>query len=350
MPCPHCGAPSPLSGGNQGNQWGMVSPVSASPGNTAFPVSPVQQNDAYPWEQVPQLSFGGSPVGPAADQDTSAQFPPQMQFPSQDAFPPPQIPFSSQENWSGIQEQQDWNAVPQGQDGQVPVSLLPVPAQDQMQPAGSTSTLMMPMQRVEEMLPALPEQEGSVYIPPMYTKPRPLIPRYRIISGVLSVLIVALLLCGGVSYYAKASGKLDAFQRFIGISAPPALQLSPTATIGNPKPKEAGPAKDAVTLALLAAKVDENGEPFFPNTVFLPNTEFYLVANVVQQKNPSTISVKIFTNGQPYKEYEEDIQAKSSKSDLTKLKLPLKFLTPLAGHIEIYWEGKLAWRIYFAVK
>ena len=85
---------------------------------------------------------------------------------------------------------------------QQPASLLPVPYQAQQVPfpfqpgsniAGS-SLMPLPAQNINALLPALPDQGESVYVPPMYTRPRPIIPRYRAISGLLSVLIVTLLL------------------------------------------------------------------------------------------------------------------------------------------------------------
>src|ERR687883_1190895 len=80
-------------------------------------------------------------------------------------------------------------------------SLLPVPYQSGvMQQAGSAGHQaqnaahgLIPLQdptQLASMLPSQSEEYGSIYIPPMYTKPRAIIPRYRIISGFLSVLIV----------------------------------------------------------------------------------------------------------------------------------------------------------------
>ena len=55
---------------------------------------------------------------------------------------------------------------------------------------------MIPLQDVVRELStavAQPEEYEVTYIPPLYTNPRPLIPRYRIISGFLSVLIMGIL-------------------------------------------------------------------------------------------------------------------------------------------------------------
>ncbi|TME66631.1 MAG: hypothetical protein E6I59_02410, partial [Chloroflexi bacterium] len=75
---------------------------------------------------------------------------------------------------------------PQQQQQGQHLSLLPVPYQPQapfmtMQ-AGNG---LIPMQQPGTLSPALPGdgQDRAIYVPPMYTKPRAIIPRYRAISG-----------------------------------------------------------------------------------------------------------------------------------------------------------------------
>src|SRR5206468_9351590 len=98
----------------------------------------------------------------------------------------------------------------------------------------NTALIPVPVQNIGPLVPAQPQDETIVYVPPMYTKPRPVIPRYRIISGLLSFLIVTILLCVGTSYYVKASGSLNALGHFSGLTTPPNLQLTPAAALPDP--------------------------------------------------------------------------------------------------------------------
>ncbi len=114
-------------------------------------------------------------------------------------------------------QQQPWGtyAVPPMQEQQQnPQSLLPVPYTGNVQDGNQQASMqLVPFQ---QMIPAIPgEQAETVYVPPMYTKPRPIIPRYRIISGMFSVLIVSLLLCGGGVYYAQSHGTFNALARML---------------------------------------------------------------------------------------------------------------------------------------
>jgi hypothetical protein len=160
-PCPMCGAPSPL-----------------------------RQRTAGGYADLPQqLPFGQ---------------------PAQD----PQLPFGQPAQES--QSQVSWLPVPyqmpqpgMSNDQIQPTSIIPFGSGQGMEERGLIPG--MQGQDSTSRLPALPHlnEEGAIYIPPMYTKPRPIIPRYRAISGLISVLIVVILFCSGAGYYAQASGKID---------------------------------------------------------------------------------------------------------------------------------------------
>src|SRR5579864_171986 len=40
------------------------------------------------------------------------------------------------------------------------------------------------------LVPAVPGEHDPIHVPPMYTRPRPIIPRYRVISGLISFFVV----------------------------------------------------------------------------------------------------------------------------------------------------------------
>ena len=164
-PCTNCGAPSPIQPPSQNANRGTSFPregglLSGQPqSNTSAPASSTWGQPAQPapqWSQAPQQWA-----------QTPQQSQPLQQ--SGDAFLP--VPY------------------------QGGMSLQTVPQPNAMQ--------VMTAPTAQDIIVAPPSQEeGVVYVPPMYTKPRPIIPRYRIISGFLSVIIVSLMLCGGAGYYA----------------------------------------------------------------------------------------------------------------------------------------------------
>jgi len=81
------------------------------------------------------------------------------------------------------------------------------------------------------MMPALPGEEGPIHVPAMYTKPRAIIPPYRAISGLLSVIIVFSLLCTGAGFYAKATGKLAFLHQIYGDAKPDNIKTTQPATL-----------------------------------------------------------------------------------------------------------------------
>ncbi len=206
-PCPRCGAPSPLLGQAQHATPGVYTPAPQW-ANSGTLYSPMQVNNQ------------GQPVsGPL--------------------FQPQQ---------------------PQPQTEQQAPSLLPVPYQGQQAlfQTSSNALIPLPAQNINVMPPALPEE--AVYVPPMYTNPRPIIPHYRVISGLLSVLIVTLLLCTGAGYYARASGKLSSLGHLVGFVPPTNLKPSSAATLPDPPTTQVtGPAYTIISSATTTASINSQG-------------------------------------------------------------------------------------------
>src|SRR3989440_12659112 len=169
-------------------------------------------------------------------------------------IPPPMTWGSPPSQFSNVQVS---NQVQQGfpQTSQVQQqSTLPFPYQPQQalsrMPPGTltegmegTALLPIPTQNLSALVAALPEEAGVIYVPPMYTKPRPIFPRYRVISGLLSVLIVTFLLCAGTGYYVKASGKLATLGQLYGMVPPPNVKPIAIAPLKDPPTtQQTGPA------------------------------------------------------------------------------------------------------------
>lgn len=206
-------------------------------------------------------------------------------------------------------------------------------------------------QQQERMLPALPDDgESIVYVPPMYTKPRPIIPRYRAISGLLSVLIMTILMCTGAGYYAKASGRLDYIRHVVGI-VPPA-SLSPIATPALPDPPSApllGPGYALIPSASITGHVDPNNPYFakYSETTFHIGQLIHVLYSVQKPKAAGVVKTVWYTNNYPYGTViSKPIPAGATETGDSQV----KYTEPCEGKVELYWNDQLAWTLFFVVR
>lgn len=238
-------------------------------------------------------------------------------------------------------------------------SLLPVPYhQPQQQQPFSTMGMMYGQNDV--MIP-LPEQERGlsihsfpgedistpIYVAPMYTKPRAIIPRYRAISGLLSVLIVTAFLCVGAGYYLKVSGKLAAISQLAGFVPPANIQPAATAPLPNPTATIiTGPAYSIINSATTTAKIDPKTYlAIEPDTIFKTNTPIYVTYSVQNPKGLGQMTVEWYTNGAFYQASPPlNISKAISGYDQQE------YSQPAEGKVELYWNGQLAITLFFVVR
>ena len=183
--------------------------------------------------------------------------------------------------------------------------------------------------------------------------PRPIIPRYRIISGFLSVIIVSLMLCGGAGYYAKASGKLDMVSRVLTGNNPLPASIRPTApalpdppdkvVIGNPDAysviTSATTTSHLVKGTQIAAQTDK---------IFKPNEPFYLTYSVHPLK-AGTVTIKWYMNNMQLPYSTTPGQPLPPNQSLTGV-APMVYATQAEGKVELYWNDELAQTLYFVVR
>lgn len=258
-----------------------------------------------------------------------------------------QQPQSLHPQWSQVQQERQ---APQEN------SLLPVPYQ------GNTNFQNIPQPNTMQVVPA-PEQnitiapphyeEGVVYVPPMYFKPRPIIPRYRIISGFLSVIIVSLLLCGGAGYYAKASGKLDMVSRVLtGTNSPP-VSIRPTApSLPDPSDKVDIGTTEAHTIIPSATTTAHliKGTTIAAQTdrIFKPNVTFYLTYSVYPPKT-GTVTIKWYMNNLQLPYSTTPGKPLSAGQPVTGI-AAMVYAEQAEGKVELYWNDQLAQALYFVVR
>ena len=196
----------------------------------------------------------------------------------------------------------------------------------------------------------------------MYTKPRPIIPRYRIISGLLSVLIVTALLCTGAGYYAKVSGKLDAVRQFITGTTPNSIQPTATAQPIDPGTQLNSTSAAAITIssAALTTHLSTTKNSFFvvkTDSVFKVNQTFYLIYSVQNPKTQGIVSLKWYTscqkaNFQNCMFFTETVSGTvaANPSGYYDGKVVMHYDIPTQGKVELYWNNQLAQTLYFAVR
>jgi hypothetical protein len=369
-PCPNCGGASPLLGRSQANGWqagGSASTAWGSPDRAS----------SQQWSPIPPTQMSFDSPSPAWSQNNKQQQD-QQQYWSHSPDPAPQKQSAQGQFWSHVsgpldspaqQQQQYWSQAPDSnwqagvgvreaspaqnqpvQSAQSDQRMLPALYQGGVQLHPELAHLtqqLIPVQNIEHLLPALPAQEEAVYVPPMYTEPRPIIPRYRVISGFLSLIIVSLLVCTGAGYYAKASGTLANIQRVMGLSSPPNLKSAVQAQVPDPPNKvDEGPAKGVINSATTTARLDGNKIAVAPANIFAVNQKFYLTYSVAAQKQQGQVTIKWYMNNNLLHAASATIKANTSVNGYADE----EFAVPAPGKVELYWNNQLARTLYFAVR
>jgi hypothetical protein len=232
--------------------------------------------------------------------------------------------------------------------------LLPVPYQGQPGSALSTLPSAFPIispgiRQVNSLVPALPDtdQEAPVHVEPMYTKPRPIIPRYRAISGLISVIIVFSLLCGGSIYYGQVTGKFVFFEKLFGNYTPQKIasnqQNLPVPSMNVVQ----GPAAKVVYSVGISNKVDlKTG--IVPTEVnqFTVGDIIWLVCSAQPPKD-GVLTIQWYSNGNRYQQKSTPITKAKGQQTAT---FQIIFGLPVEGKVEVYWNNVLAATVLFVVE
>jgi hypothetical protein len=180
----------------------------------------------------------------------------------------------------------------------------------------------------------------------MYTKPRAIIPPYRAISGLLSIIIVSVLLCTGAGFYAKTTGKLSFWHQLYGDARPGNIKTAQPAAL--PVPQSApilGLASTTINSATTASKIDtKTAQPFNPTNQFKVGDTIYLTYSV-HPKSPGTVTARWYTNNNFY-QLSNPITIKDAASGY----IQMQYLQPLEGKVELYWNDQLAITLLFVVE
>lgn len=214
---------------------------------------------------------------------------------------------------------------------------------------------LVPLQDTGAMLSSIPLNEGAVYLAPMYTKPRPIIPRYRAISGLISVLIVVLLACGTAGYYAKTSSQLAFLRNWAGFASPANESAAPTPVLANPKQSpDYGPAATVITSAATNSRIDmQSFVSEQPSKTFRVGQTIYLTYSVVVPKTGSgTLVIEWYTNNVLYLTATPKVVTADQKNAGTVLNgyTTQAFSKPTEGKVVLLWNNKPGITLYFVVR
>jgi hypothetical protein len=232
-------------------------------------------------------------------------------------------------------------------------AFLPMIYQESSTNDGQQSTFALQLiheNAVQHLLPEISAVPESVYVPPLYTKPRPLIPRYRIVSGTLSVLIVVLLLCGGIGYVAQSTGALKQVMRAFTNEPPPPVKTASAQRLPDPPNKiDTGPAVGIIPSGTTTLHIDEHNVALQTDKVFIVNQPFYVTYTVQPPEGQDgKVTVKWYMNSQLYLPVTSKDVIKGGTTQNGSLQM--QYIEPAQGSVEIYWNDQLAQRFYFVVQ
>jgi hypothetical protein len=306
--CPQCKAPSPLA------------------------------RQAGGQNQAPAASWGG-PITPASSEGWGNQ-------------------MSQGSNQRGVNDNALWGQLiaPQPAPGptqqqyptMLPVQYNPVIAvpQQNLKVTPSNLPIVHKGNGNASMVPAIPGGEGPIHVPAMYTKPRAIIPPYRAISGLISMIIVCALLCTGAGFYAKATGKLAFLHQIYGDARPDNITSAQSSTLPVPQTMPTfGPASQIINSAATASKIDPTtAQPQVPTNQFKVGDTIFLTYSV-HPKAPGIVTARWYTNNNYYQ-----LSTSTPIKDASSGYFPMQYLQSAEGKVELYWNDQLAVTLVFVVE
>ncbi|HEY7123034.1 MAG TPA: hypothetical protein VH540_03695 [Ktedonobacterales bacterium] len=238
------------------------------------------------------------------------------------------------------------------------------PDQSYDEPAGSSPNLPARIEPgVRGGFPALPDEEIVARLAPG-RKPPAFIPatrarrpyklgRYRIVSGILSLVIVVLAVGGGLGFLAVHTG---AFAKIFGAKtlAPFNFEFpQPTtaALSGTPQPTPGDANAVKVVVKVTTAKNYTNTyDPVNITSTFKVNDTVNVLWQVRKAKANDAIMIKWYQDGSPITNVDQkNTQETIAKDGDWNGVFGLAYPSASVGSAELYYNGTLAWTIQFVI-
>jgi hypothetical protein len=189
-----------------------------------------------------------------------------------------------------------------------------------------------------------PAGNKQFHIPAMYPTARASIPRYRVISGFLSLLIVFGILSVGMAY--DAASRSDLFPPFFHEAARSDAKQGTTLPAWNAIEK--GPAYEVIPFAQTASRIDPDlGIALQPDSVFHAGQIFYVTYSIQYPRTAGTVTVKWYVDHSIV----QLLTTPTIPADkISNGYAAILYTSASSGEVELYWNNQLAQRLSFTVK
>lgn len=194
-------------------------------------------------------------------------------------------------------------------------------------------------------LPGFPqtdEEERAIgmrrpaYIPATEPKRKRKLSSGRVVSGLLSILLVTVGICGGLAFLGQKQLESLSPVKFITASPTVDLRQIPATPASTPGP-QAKIVQSVVTAHAIDAKYNAEDE----STIFLVNSTVYVVANIVgaSQTTTNTFSCTWYLNGVNYQlNTAKQTQLPPGKASNFHAYCALPYYQTGIGMVRLYWN------------
>lgn len=306
-PCPNCGALPPGS------------PLSRQHGTRA------PQGDGYGGRAARRGSGSGFGQGPGYGQGNGPGYGPGQ---GRGYTPPPPPRPGGRNQWRD--DYQDYEEIDRGR------ALVPSPNDLAPVNVGSALPAIPGLPQTEEEERALGIRRPA-YIPATDGHRKRRISSFRVVSGVLSLMLICMVTCTGGVLLGKT--RLEAVLGASPIKANSTQVLYNFTQVPGTPAATPGPGAKYVTSATTARNVDNNFAPVDITSKFTVNNYVYVVVSVrgVPKGSTHTLSVRWFLNGVDVQLPPNALTRKDITQD-SNAYFALEYPTPGLGMVKIYWD------------
>jgi hypothetical protein len=196
----------------------------------------------------------------------------------------------------------------------------------------------MPAEEVERLLGI----RRPVYIPATGNKRKLRVGSWRVISGVLSIMVICLASCAATSFFGKKY--LDGMSQAAHINATPAtidysvVPATPVATAGA-QGVNGGVGAKYVTSVTTAKRIDNSINPIGVTSHFLIGDTVYVVVNVRSApQGQNTVCINWYLNGQYLQLPSSAETCKSISTPNQNVAFYIAYPQAAVGMARVYWD------------
>jgi hypothetical protein len=175
------------------------------------------------------------------------------------------------------------------------------------------------------------------YIPATEEKRKRKLSSWRVVSGVLSIMVICVAACAGVGFLGKQEIANLLPGPIKNVVKPPSVDLSqvPATPVATP-----GPAAKNITSIVTAEGVDANGTPINVTSFFHVGATVYIVIRAQTSSQVNTVTCVYYLNGINYQLHQNTVGTIPATKAVTPyiVKCALPYLQPGVGMVRVYWN------------